>query len=673
MAQIHLIKDERAISRGAKTRDTKSLPSDLINLHSGCLFRLPFWLPHSGSPLLYQPARPLLTFSSSYRNTHTQNRRFVFTSSNMSSPVQETLGLDDPEKHRHSEPHPELKSLRDVKSPGVVRIQAISSCITPIDRIFIFFGVFLVAYAYGLDGTTRYTYQPYATASFSNHSLVSTVATLRAVIAAAAQPTSAKIADVFGRVELICLSVFFYVLGTVIESISKNVSQFAAGAIIYQIGYTMIILLVEVIVADITSTRARLFFSYIPALPFIINTWVSGDVTEAVLGATSWHWGVGMWCIIYPVCALPLIISLSLVGRRAKKEGKLDNYRSSFQQLGFQNLAVELFWLLDTIGIILLIAVFALILVPLTIAGGFQAAWNSPQVVAPLVIGFVCIPVFALWEVKAAPHPLVPFALMKDRAIWGPMGIAILLNFAWTMQGDYLYTVLIVAFNFSIKAATRVTSLYSFASVLTGTFLGLVVYKVRRLKVFIVTGTCLFLVAFGVLYHYRADPSSKGRAGVIGAQIFLGIAGGMFPYPAQAALQAYVKHENLAVMTGVYLATYNVGSALGNAVSGAIWTQVLPTTLGKNLASINETLAVSAYADPFTAALEWPMGTPERTAIVNSYQDVQRYLTITGMCLCIPLIGFSLVLRNPKLTGDQNLVEGDKRNTNENTNEQASV
>lgn len=30
-----------------------------------------------------------------------------------------------------------------------------------------------------------------------------------------------------------------------------------------------------------------------------INTWVSGDVTEAVLEATTWNWGIGMWAIIY--------------------------------------------------------------------------------------------------------------------------------------------------------------------------------------------------------------------------------------------------------------------------------------------------------------------------------------------------------------------------------------
>ena len=124
----------------------------------------------------------------------------------------------------------------------------------------------------------------------------------------------------------------------------------------------MILLLVEVIIADITSTRARLLFSYIPALPFIINTWVSGDISSAVLANTTWRWGVGMWCIIYTVCALPLIASLFVIGRRARKHDVLDKYSTPFQQLGFTRLTVDLFWQLDVIGIILIIAVFGLIL-----------------------------------------------------------------------------------------------------------------------------------------------------------------------------------------------------------------------------------------------------------------------------------------------------------------------
>ncbi|KAJ3499683.1 hypothetical protein NLG97_g129 [Lecanicillium saksenae] len=552
-----------------------------------------------------------------------------------------------------------VNDLRDVVSPGVARMEAITACMTLNDRVRIFFGVFLIAYAYGLDGTLRYTYETYATNSFRQHSLVSTVEVIRSVIAAAAQPTAAKIADVFGRVELICLSVFFYVVGTVIETSATDLQTFVGGSVIYQVGYTMVILLVEVIIADISSTRARLFFSYIPALPFLVNTWISGNVVDAILKTASWKWGIGMWCIIYPVCALPLILSLVVVSRRAKREGRLANYRSSFQLLGLANFSMALFWVLDVVGIVLLIAVFALILTPLTLAGGISSTsetWKQAHILAPLIVGVLCVPLFVIWELRA-PHPLLPFRLMKDRGVWAPVGIAVFLNFAWTMQGDYLFTVLRVAFDFSVVAATRITSLYSFVSVITGVLLGLVVYKVRRLKIFIVTGTCLFMVAFGILIHYRGSADGASRAGLIGAQVLLGVAGGMFPYPAQASVQVNLKHEHVAVMTGVYLATYSIGSALGNTVSGALWTQLLPSALESHLAQINSTLATEAYGSPLTVIELYPIGTPERDAMVHAYQYIQRLLTITGICLSVPLIMFALLTRNPQLGNNQTLAK----------------
>ena len=45
------------------------------------------------------------------------------------------------------------------KSPGIARIEAINKNLTRADRIGLFIGVFLIAYAYGLDGTIRATYQ----------------------------------------------------------------------------------------------------------------------------------------------------------------------------------------------------------------------------------------------------------------------------------------------------------------------------------------------------------------------------------------------------------------------------------------------------------------------------------------------------------------------------------
>lgn len=75
------------------------------------------------------------------------------------------------------------------------------------------------------------------------------------------------------------------------------------------------------------------------------------------------------------------------------------------------------------------------------------------------------------------------------------------------------------------------------------------------------------------------------------------------------------------------------------------------------------TLAASAYGDPFNFIVEFPVGTPERGAVIASYQETQRLLCITGICLSVPLIVFGLLTRNPKLGKEQSLVDAEKFDT----------
>jgi SIT family siderophore-iron:H+ symporter-like MFS transporter len=205
-------------------------------------------------------------------------------------------------------------------SAGVARMAVVSQNLTTAHRVWLFVGIFLVGYAYGLESQVRLAYQSYATSSFDLHSYLSTINVLRNVIAVAVQPTAAKIADVFGRFEVIAISTVLYTLGIAIESSAQSVEVFCTGSMIYQTGYTCIVLLLEVLIADFSSMRARVFFSYLPAVPFLINTWISGNITSAVLHATSWRWGLGMWAIIYPrvdaSSVLPLLPRASNVGIR---------------------------------------------------------------------------------------------------------------------------------------------------------------------------------------------------------------------------------------------------------------------------------------------------------------------------------------------------------------------
>lgn len=239
-----------------------------------------------------------------------------------------------------------------------------------------------------------------------------------------------------------------------------------------------------------------------------------------------------------------------------------------------------------------------------------------------------------------------------------------MLNFSWYLQGDYLYTVLRVSFDETVNSATRIASLYSFVSVITGVILSLVVrFLTPYLKPWIVFGTIMFLVSFGILIEYRGGTGLGDYAGVVGGQCLLGFAGGLFPYPTQVIIQTATQHEHLALVTGLYLALYNIGSACGNSVAGAMWTQILPGRLETRLAGVtdNSTLAVTAFGDPIGFIAEYPVGTPERGVVIDAYRYMQRLLCICGICLCVVLIAFSLVLRNPRLGKEHSLPDAEHK------------
>ncbi|KAK5993057.1 Siderophore iron transporter 1 [Cladobotryum mycophilum] len=554
----------------------------------------------------------------------------------------------------HIQNHGKPSTSTNSRAAGVARAEVISAQLSPMERFWIFSGIFLVGYAYGLESQVRSTYLPYATASFSMHSYLATINVLRSVVAVAVQPTAAKIADIFGRFEVVAVSTVFYVLGMMIESTSNSVYAFCAGTLLYQVGFTCIVLLLEILVADFSSMRARVFFSYVPALPFIINTWISGNITSAVLRLTTWRWGIGMWCIIYPIASLPLLITLYSIDRRVALdiETGSKNVSSRFQL--FRQRSSELLNQLDAVGLLILVMAFSLVLAPLTVAGGTVSHWRNPQVGIPLAVGICLMPLFVMWERHGAKTPLVPFHLLKDRGVWSALAVRSLLNLAWYVQGNYLYTVLVVAFDFPIESATRILSFYSFFGVVSGVAVGWVVYKVRRLKLIIVIGTCLFMAALAVLIEFPGGVSKTSRAGIISGQVLLGLAGGLFAYPTQASIQASATRDHVAILTGLYLSFYNIGSALGTCLAGAIWTQTLYPSLKAGLAfQPDATLARRMYESPFKVVSNYPAGTEIRNAIIHSYQHVQTLLCITAICICVPMVAFALALRNPKLSDQQ--------------------
>ena len=71
------------------------------------------------------------------------------------------------------------------------------------------------------------------------------------------------------------------------------------------------------------------------------------------------------------------------------------------------------------VGMFFTIAGFSLILIPLNIATKAPNGWGTGYIIAMIVVGFVCLIAFGVWEKWFAKVPYFPFAYLKNRTILG--------------------------------------------------------------------------------------------------------------------------------------------------------------------------------------------------------------------------------------------------------------
>ncbi|KAI2642808.1 siderophore iron transporter mirC [Xylaria nigripes] len=534
---------------------------------------------------------------------------------------------------------------------GVKAMEAISLAWSKWGLIAAYFAIFLMAFTTSLEGQVTYSVVALATSSFSSHSLIATVYVVQGVVNAVIKPPMAKIADVFGRLEAFTICIILYVLGYIQMAASANVQSFAAAQIFYSAGSTGVQILQQVFIADTTNMPNRALFSSLPDTPFLVTTWIGSIIGGAIVASSTWRWAYGIWAIILPVTFLPLALSLFLNSRRAKKLHLMPEKRR-FAEGGPLAIAAKIWNSLDIGGIVLLSASFALILIPLTLTKTTPGGWHSATIIALIVVGGVLLIIFPLWESskKLAPHPLIPLELLKSRTFCAgcAIGFFYFMVFYLSVQ-PYFYSYLLVVQRQSIASAGHITQTFSFTSTVTSIVVSLLIKYTRHYKYFVTSGALIYLLGVGLMIRYRTMDTSVGS--LVGTQIAVGIGGGMLNVPAQLGVQASASHQQVAAATAVFLTLIEIGGAVGSAVSGAVWTQLVPAKLSAYLPADVVGQAHTIFGDVTVAGnyTLYPLGSDARTAINRSYQETMHVLLTIAIVLCAPIVLLSFLMKNYKL------------------------
>lgn len=558
-----------------------------------------------------------------------------------------------------------------------------------------FFTIFICSYISLLENSIVRVFDGYATDSYKQHSLMSTINIIRSVVAASSLPFYARLSDTFGRFELFLVAVLFRIIGRVIQSQAHDIQRYAAGTIFFAFGNSGMRILWQINLADASTLKWRLLAMSIIFMQSIITTWSSGEIVALVLGNRNWGFGIGMWAFITPLVCLPymlIFLFLILKARRLdawhkiSKEEKdafmaahpaareyqdaIDANKSSIAKVkgylkyGLIRLVTnlyEIFWKVDFIGCLLLATILGLILVPLTLAGGATSKWQRASTIVPIVVGFCSIALFVFWETKVAKRPMLPFKVMTDRGVWAGFLVAIFNSVVIAMPNGYSYPVLLVGMNASETVATRTGQLNGFVEGIAVPVVGYVLSRVRRTKPFVLFGSSVLFIAMGLFVHFRGSNDGYRakyfRDGVAVGMCLLGFSNTFFSRVTTVSVQSCTNHEYMATVIALFAACYHIGGGIGSSISGAIWTQQMHGMISRKMEELNvdTSLATLAYQSPYQFIKKHEWGTEARRAVSLAYAELQKRLCITGLCLCVPLLVWVFCLRDNRLADAQNL------------------
>jgi hypothetical protein len=449
-----------------------------------------------------------------------------------------------------------------------------------------------------------------------------------------------QLIDIWGRPEGLAICVVLMTIGSIMMAATDSVQMYAAAQVFSEAGGLNRNYILSVLLADTSQLKNRgLIFAYI-ASPYLITTFTSGDFAQAMLNGPGWRWAFGIFAILHPVLNFPLVFILWYYQNKAIKMGLVpvrDSGRTVMQSIKFY--AVEC----DIVGLFLLVSGLAVFLLPFSLfpyqGATLDEQWSSALVVSMIVIGFVTLIVFVVWEWKFAPVTFIPFHLLRDRTVLGACFLSAILFVEFYIWNTYFSSFLQVVPGLSIKQTGYVINIYSMGSCFWSFIAGLILrytgdFKYQALFI----GMPLTQLGVALMIVFRQPNVNIGY--IVMCQLFIAFGGGTLVICEQVGAMAATTHQYIAVVLAILSVFTSIGGAIGQSIAGAVWGGTFSSDLARFLPPESQSNA-TVIAGDITVQLSYPLGDPTRSGIQNAYGNSQRLMLIAAAA--ITALGFPAV------------------------------
>ncbi|KAK1827165.1 hypothetical protein QBC39DRAFT_315361 [Podospora conica] len=523
----------------------------------------------------------------------------------------------DDEKH----PHENLQR-------GVQQVEAVTIAWSKWSLIAVFINIWCIYMVNAFQYSILYTLVPFITSEYSSHSLLPIIYIVADTMQAATYIPLSKILDIWGRAEGFALMVFFATIGMIMMAACNSLATFCAAQVFYSVGFGGVIYTIDVITSDISKLKNRGLAFAFTSSPYMISAFAGPKAAESFYENINWRWGFGAFAIILPFVAAPMFFVIKANLKKAAQAGVLPREKSG-------RTFVQSIWYylvqFDALGVFLFAAGFTVFLLPFTLAYSAPDGWKTGYIIAMIVVGFVVLVIFGVYESKFSPYPMLNFELLTDRTIIGACILSSVYMVSYYCWGNYFTSFLQVVNNQSMAQAGYISNTFN---VVSGFLLFAVGFSIRRTGYFkwlLFIALPIYALGLGLMIHFRRPGQSVGY--LIMCQVFISFGGSIFIIIQQVAVLAAVDHQHVAAVLALLNVVGTGAAAIGGTISGAIWTNTFSGALMRNLpAAITEDPDVfgTVYGD-ITAQLEYENGSPERIGIQQSYGYAQTRMLAAGL------------------------------------------
>lgn len=250
---------------------------------------------------------------------------------------------------------------------------------------------------------------------------------------------------------------------------------------------------------------------------------------------------------------------------------------------------------------------------------------------------------FATWERWLAPVPLLEWRLLTDRTIIGAVLLDAtyqLSNYCWSY---YLTSWLQVNNDLTISTANMVNNIFDVISGVLLLFLGWAIRATGRYKWCLYIAIPLYILAQGLLIHFRHPNMSVGYQ--VMCQIFLAIGGSIFILVEQLSILAAVGHQHVATALALLNVVGTIGDSTGLTISTVIWQNTYMKALLRYLPESAMPNLNNIYEDLVTQT-SYPVGSPVRLAIQKAYAYSELRLLAVGCGIMVLAIPWTILIKD---------------------------